>query len=50
MRTHIFAACGVLAIAGLTVSAQTPQTPQTQPTTPPASMATVRPSRTTSRP
>ena len=41
MRTNIFAtACGVLAFAGLTVSAQTPQAPPTQPTT---SSAAARP-------
>lgn len=41
MRTNIFAtACGVLALAGFTGSAQTPQTPPTQPTT---SSAAARP-------
>jgi hypothetical protein len=34
MRTNIFTACGALAVAGLTVSAQTPQTPPSQPPTP----------------
>jgi hypothetical protein len=33
MRSNILAACGVLVVAGLTVSAQTPQT-QPQPSTP----------------
>ncbi len=34
MSTHIFTACGVLVVAGLTASAQTPQTTPSQPTSP----------------
>lgn len=40
MRTTIFSACGVLAFAGFTATAQTPQTQPTQPTT---SSAVARP-------
>ena len=34
MSPNIFAACGVLVVAGLTASAQTPQTTPSQPTSP----------------